>query len=79
MTLRFLGNSFCRNYTISVWHPVGSTSMASRELGGVVDPNMVVYGTENLRVVDAGSVPINVATHTVATIYAMAEKVRVFF
>ncbi|KAF8075259.1 hypothetical protein FPV67DRAFT_624815 [Lyophyllum atratum] len=67
-------DDFCREWTISVWHPVGSTSMAPREIGGVVSPKMVVYGTKNLRVVDAGSMPINIAAHTIATIYAMAEK-----
>ncbi|RDB27629.1 L-sorbose 1-dehydrogenase [Hypsizygus marmoreus] len=67
-------DDFCREWTISVWHPVGSTSMAPREIGGVVDPKMVVYGTQNLRIVDAGSMPINIAAHTVATVYAMAEK-----
>ncbi|KAG6827187.1 hypothetical protein H0H92_012852, partial [Tricholoma furcatifolium] len=61
-------------WTISVWHPVGSTSMAPREIGGVVDNKMMVYGTQNLRVVDAGSLPINIAAHTVATIYVMAER-----
>ncbi|KAF5379433.1 hypothetical protein D9615_006513 [Tricholomella constricta] len=67
-------DDFCREWTISVWHPVGSTSMAPRDIGGVVSPKMVVYGTKNLRVVDAGSMPINIAAHTVATVYAMAEK-----
>ncbi|RDB27705.1 Pyranose dehydrogenase 3 [Hypsizygus marmoreus] len=67
-------DDYCREWTISVWHPVGSTSMAPREIGGVVDNKMVVYGTQNVRVVDAGSMPINIAAHTVATVYAIAEK-----
>ncbi|GLB41519.1 putative GMC oxidoreductase family protein [Lyophyllum shimeji] len=67
-------DDFCREWTISVWHPIGSTSMAPREIGGVVSPKMVVYGTKNLRIVDAGSMPINIAAHTIATIYAMADK-----
>ncbi|KAF5379432.1 hypothetical protein D9615_006512 [Tricholomella constricta] len=45
-----------------------------RDIGGVVSPKMVVYGAKNLHVVDAGSMPIKVAAHTVATVYAMAEK-----
>lgn len=53
--------------------------MASRELGGVVDYDMLLYGSQNLRIVDAGSIPINVATHTIATIYAMTEKVCFMF
>lgn len=67
-------DAFCRNYTISVWHPVGSTSMAPRDIGGVVDNKLIVYGTKNVRVVDAGSFPINVAAHTAASVYAFAEK-----
>lgn len=33
-----------------MFHPVSTTPMASRELGGVVDSNLIVYGTQNLRV-----------------------------
>ncbi|RDB27707.1 Pyranose dehydrogenase 3 [Hypsizygus marmoreus] len=68
-------DDFCREKAIPVWHAVGSTSMAPRNIGGVLDNRMVVYGTQNVRVVDAGSIPINVAAHTVATVYAIAEKV----
>ena len=32
--------------------------MLPREQDGVVDPNMIVYGTSNLRVVDASIFPI---------------------
>ncbi|RDB18458.1 Pyranose dehydrogenase 3 [Hypsizygus marmoreus] len=67
-------DDFCREWTISVWHPVGSTSMAPQEIGGVLDNKMVVYGTQNVRVVDAGAMPINVAAHTLKTVYMIAEK-----
>jgi hypothetical protein len=50
--------------------------MAPREIGGVLDSKLFVYGTRNLRVADAGSMPINIAAHTVATVFAMGEKVR---
>ena len=43
---------------------------------GVVDGSLKVYGTANVRVVDASVFPILVAAHTQATIYAIAEKVR---
>lgn len=34
-----------------VYHPVGTASMLPREDGGVVDPQLKVYGTANVRVV----------------------------
>ncbi|GJJ13609.1 hypothetical protein Clacol_007865 [Clathrus columnatus] len=48
--------------------------MASRELGGVVDSNLIVYGTKNLRVVDAGIFPTQLSTMPQASVYAVAEK-----
>ncbi|OLN92030.1 Glucose oxidase 2 [Colletotrichum chlorophyti] len=58
----------------SNFHPVGTTAMMSRELGGVVDANLKVYGTTNVRVVDAGILPFQVCGHLVSTLYAIAEK-----
>ena len=34
-----------------VFHPLGTASMLPREDGGVVDPELRVYGTANVRVV----------------------------
>ncbi|KAK0668711.1 putative GMC oxidoreductase [Cercophora samala] len=56
------------------FHPAGSTSMLPLELGGVVSPRLVVYGTSNLRVVDAGIIPLLPAAHIQAAVYAIAEK-----
>ncbi|KAK7029895.1 GMC oxidoreductase [Favolaschia claudopus] len=53
---------------------VGSCSMLPKEKGGVVDPQLKVYGTNNLRVVDISIIPIHLATHTHATAYVIAEK-----
>ncbi|KAL0938637.1 Glucose oxidase 2 [Colletotrichum truncatum] len=58
----------------SNFHPVGTTAMMSKELGGVVDGNLKVYGTTNVRVVDAGILPFQVCGHLVSTLYAIAEK-----
>ena len=59
----------------SVYHPVGTATMAPRVIGGVVNSRLVVYGTTNLRVVDASIMPIHLATHIQQTVYAIAEKV----
>ncbi|KAL8398579.1 hypothetical protein RB594_008416 [Gaeumannomyces avenae] len=58
----------------TVWHPSGTCAMLPRELGGVVDPELKVYGVENLRVVDASVMPMLPAAHMQATVYAIAEK-----
>ncbi|GJE89375.1 GMC oxidoreductase [Phanerochaete sordida] len=55
-------------------HMVGSAAMMRRELGGVVDARLRVYGTENVRVVDASIVPLQVSAHLCATVYGVAEK-----
>ena len=44
-------------------HPVGTCAMMSRELGGVVSPELVVYGTKNVRVVDASVLPFQIDGH----------------
>jgi choline dehydrogenase-like flavoprotein len=48
--------------------------MMPYELGGVVDTNLTVYGTTNVRVVDASVVPFQVCGHLTSTLYAIAEK-----
>ncbi|KAF8600079.1 hypothetical protein BDV93DRAFT_559719 [Ceratobasidium sp. AG-I] len=58
----------------SVAHPVGSCAMMSRELGGVVDGRLRVYGTKNVRVVDASAMPTQISAHLSATLYGFAEK-----
>lgn len=56
------------------YHPIGTASMMARDLGGVVDPKLKVYGTSNVRVVDASVLPLQVSGHLTATLYALAEK-----
>lgn len=58
----------------TVSHPIGTCAMMRREWGGVVDGNLRVYGTENLRVVDASILPVQVSAHLSATLYGVAEN-----
>lgn len=60
-------------YGPSFAHPAGTAAMMPRELGGVVDNDLRVYGVEGLWVVDASMMPILPAAHTQATVYAVAE------
>ncbi|CAJ2511629.1 Uu.00g072540.m01.CDS01 [Anthostomella pinea] len=54
-------------------HYMGTCSMMSRELGGVVDEKLRVYGCPNLRVCDASIVLIIPRTNAQATVYGVAE------
>jgi choline dehydrogenase-like flavoprotein len=48
--------------------------MLPREKGGVVDSQCKVYGTTNVRVVDASIYPTHVQGNIVSLTYAVAEK-----
>ena len=56
-------------------HLCSTCSMMKKELGGVIGPDLLVYGTKALSVVDASIMPLIPSTHTSATVYAIAEKV----
>ncbi|KAH1496805.1 hypothetical protein LV164_007810 [Aspergillus fumigatus] len=56
------------------FHPAGTCAMLPREMGGVVDDQLRVYGTRNLRVVDASVFPLEPAGNIQATVYAVAER-----
>ncbi|ORY67689.1 GMC oxidoreductase [Pseudomassariella vexata] len=58
----------------SNFHPVGTAAMMPKEKGGVVDANLKVYGTSNVRVIDASVMPFQVCGHLVSTLYAIAER-----
>lgn len=56
------------------YHPVGTASMLPQAQGGVVDATLTVYGTTNVRVVDASIIPLHISAHIQATVYGIAEK-----
>jgi choline dehydrogenase len=62
-------SSFSANH-----HLLGTAAMLPRELGGVVDKNLTVYGTYNVRVIDASVLPMQVSGHLTSTLYAISER-----
>ncbi|KAF2107494.1 glucose-methanol-choline oxidoreductase-like protein [Lophiotrema nucula] len=60
--------------TTSSWHPTSTCPMLPREKGGVLNDRLVVYGTRNLRVVDARVFPITPRGNPMASVYAVAER-----
>lgn len=58
----------------SNFHPSGTCAMMSRELGGVVDERLMVYGTKNVRVVDASIIPLEPRGNIQSSVYAIAER-----
>ena len=48
--------------------------MMKRSLGGVVDAQLRVYDTKNVRVVDASVMPMQISAHLSSTLYGVAEK-----
>ena len=66
---RYLKETATTNY-----HPCGTCSMTPQKDGGVVDSRLRVYGTANVRVVDASVFPIVPRGNIISTVYAVAEK-----
>ncbi|KAJ5611034.1 hypothetical protein N7510_007753 [Penicillium lagena] len=54
--------------------PRRNSQHAPREKGGVVNPELKVYGTSNVRVIDASVLPFQLCGHLTSTIYAVAER-----
>lgn len=67
-------DAFIRGSAGTLFHPCGTAKLGAREDGGVVDSNLRVYGIKGLRVVDASIMPIHPASHSMTTVYAVAEK-----
>ncbi|KAJ5038206.1 uncharacterized protein L3040_007073 [Drepanopeziza brunnea f. sp. 'multigermtubi'] len=67
-------DAFLEASTATLYHPAGTCKMGARAQGGVVDTQLKVYGVEGLRVVDSSVIPILPASHTMTTVYSVAEK-----
>ncbi|KAH9476794.1 GMC oxidoreductase family protein Mala s 12 [Psilocybe cubensis] len=65
---------YVKEHVLTIWHTIGGCSMLPRSKSGVVDANLKVYGTTNLRVVDLSVIPLHIAAHTQATAYFLGEK-----
>ncbi|KIM67333.1 GMC oxidoreductase [Scleroderma citrinum Foug A] len=68
-----IGN-FIKSYCGTTYHAVGTLSMLPKEKGGVVDTELKVYGTSNIRVADLSIVPLHIAAHTMTTAYAIGMQ-----
>ncbi|KAF7554919.1 hypothetical protein G7Z17_g2562 [Cylindrodendrum hubeiense] len=64
---------YAKNTALSIFHPIGTCSMLPKADGGVVDPKLRVYGTTNLRVVDASIMPLLISAHIQTAVYGIAE------
>ncbi|KAG8821559.1 hypothetical protein FRC19_007630 [Serendipita sp. 401] len=67
-------DQYMRNSLQSLKHPVGTAAMAPKSLNGVVDTELLVYGTKNLRIADASIFPMHISAHAQSTTYAIGEK-----
>ncbi|KAJ8060399.1 hypothetical protein OCU04_010728 [Sclerotinia nivalis] len=65
---------YVRKIMISAWHPCGTCAMSPLANGGVLDNKLVVYGTKNIRVVDASMIPLIPRGNLQSTVYAVAER-----
>lgn len=61
-------------YGATNYHPCGTCAMATADLGGVVDGELRVHGTSNLRICDASIFPIIPRGNILTTVYAVAES-----
>ncbi|KAI1391700.1 uncharacterized protein F4822DRAFT_193133 [Hypoxylon trugodes] len=55
-------------------HLTGGNPMLAKKAGGVVDTNLLVYGTNNVRVVDGSVFPYQPSAHPMGLTYALAVK-----
>jgi choline dehydrogenase-like flavoprotein len=65
---------YVRDNVYTFYHPMGTCAMLPKKDGGVVDPQLRVYGIEGLRVVDASIIPMIISGHIQTAVYGIAER-----
>lgn len=65
---------YLRENAVTTWHSCGTAAMLPMEKGGVVDQDLILYGTSNVRVVDASIFPLIPQANPMSTVYAVAER-----
>jgi choline dehydrogenase-like flavoprotein len=66
------------NNFVPVSHAIGTCAMMKQSLGGVVNGRLKLYGAQNVRIVDASVMPMQISAHLSSTLYGIAEKVADF-
>ncbi|KAM0477851.1 hypothetical protein ACHAPX_005617 [Trichoderma viride] len=64
---------YLRQTAVGAHHFTGTCSMMAKELGGVVDSKLRLYGCPNLRIADASIIPLTPKANPQATVYGVAE------
>ncbi|KAI0033192.1 alcohol oxidase [Vararia minispora EC-137] len=67
-------DNWVADHVETTWHSLGTCAMKPREQGGVVDTNLSVYGTQNLKVADLSICPDNLGTNTYSSALLVGEK-----
>ncbi|KZT03299.1 GMC oxidoreductase [Laetiporus sulphureus 93-53] len=67
-------DNYTRKVVATAWHSLGTCAMKPREMGGVVDSHLNVYGIKGLKVADMSIAPSNVSANTYSTALVIGEK-----
>lgn len=67
-------NGYIRARALTTHHPLGTCAMGTGPDNGVVDPELRVFGTEGLRIVDASVMPDMIGANINAAVIMIAER-----
>ncbi|KAJ7626733.1 GMC oxidoreductase-domain-containing protein [Mycena rosella] len=64
-----------RNHATTIFHPLGTAAMSHPDSsGGVMNPNLLLKGVTEIRVVDGSVIPRPPSANPRAAVYAIAER-----